>query len=102
MRNNVEIQPQRGYFFETPIADLNFEELYPDLLKDVRDRLVPHNMVIDIDNQHTPDEDCIIIQWTDDTGEHKYRYLKPGKMNQFEALQKLNKERRAAKASLHW
>lgn len=86
---------------EYGVLDLNFKDLYPDFLQDVRDRLQPWNMVLDIpdDNgEKIPDDDCIIVQWKDDKGEHKYRFLKPGVVSTSEVLEKLNKERSALKA----
>ena len=54
--------------------DLNFESLYPDPLRDARESIAPHKMVID---ENIPDDQCIIIEWSEpgsDGLEKKYRY----------------------------
>lgn len=76
------------------VPDLDFKELYPDVLQDVRECLHSSNVVFD---ENERDEDCITVQWKDDKGEHKYRFLKPGIISQAEALTRLEKERESAK-----
>ena len=91
------MEPSR-YVEKFGIIDLNFRELYPDILRDVREYLHPSNLVIDTINEKTPDDDCIIISWKDDEREHVYRFLKPGVVRPSEALMKLTEARKAVEA----
>lgn len=87
---------------EVEPIEYNWEELYPDSLRDIRHLIVPHRIVIDyIDQPRIPDEKCIIVKWTDEKGEHIERFLKEDPEQIPKVMEKIQNARNEVKKQNH-
>jgi len=55
------------------LPEYDWESLYPDPLLSVRNLIKPHRTVHD---ESIPDDQCIVVKWTDQDGPHVVRFLK--------------------------